>query len=524
MDDLDEILIIKVFYDNKNFEIKTNNDISLEEIKKKCVEEIKYNEKDINKITLWYIDEEHDKNLINDSIDLIKYSKEIEFSTNVINLTVEINNKDNYKDNKELKKNKNEEEEKEKNINIQNNTNININKLKSDKNENIQKLNYEIKLLKDEVNYYKERIKNIIQYYEDFLAKMKNKYEKDLIKSIQKFNMTIQDLVNEKINHSENTNINQNKIIEKGNQKNKNYKNEKKEEGNHINKINENEKKEEGNKINNINKNEINEENNKNQNEINEGINEINIFNKAQTIVEKKNDKIKEKLEDINDKKLSQLIDNVENNKKKKVKKEKEKKEKENIFNLLNTPEGETPIINNKLKENGKDYNFENIEFINNKCNNCKQLPKKINYKCVLCDNYFLCEACHKICRKNKFHEHFDFFEIRYPNEVIKQMQEKITEATKLRKTLASFYGLLNFIFFDKKGDLLIKEFNKNDVKSLKPICKDMKSVNADPMEYYSEYKLTFINAQLDKLNEESREILSNKIKTFFVSLEDSVK
>ena len=99
-------------------------------------------------------------------------------------------------------------------------------------------------------------------------------------------------------------------------------------------------------------------------------------------------------------------------------------------------------------------------------------------------------------------------------------MQEKITEATKLRKTLASFYGLLNFIFFDKKGDLLIKEFNKND----KPICKDMKSVNADPMEYYSEYKLTFINAQLDKLNEESREILSNKIKIFFVSLEDSVK
>ena len=524
MDDLDEILIIKVFYDNKNFEIKTNNDISLEEIKKKCAEEIKYNEKDIDKITLWYIDEEHDKNLINDSIDLIKYSKEIEFSTYVINLTVEINNKDNYKDNKELKKNKNEEEEKEKNINIQNNTNININKLKNDKNENIQKLNYEIKLLKDEVNYYKERIKNIIQYYEDFLAKMKNKYEKDLNKSIQEFNMTIQDLVNEKINQSENTNINQNKIIEKGNQKNKNYKNEKKEEGNHINKINENEKKEEGNKINNINQNEINEENNINQNEINEGINEINIFNKAQTIVEKNNDKIKEKLEDINDKKLSQLIDNVENNKKKKVKKEKEKKEKENIFNLLNTPEGETPIINNKLKENGKDYNFENIEFINNKCNNCKQLPKKINYKCVLCDNYFLCEACHKICRKNKFHEHFDFFEIRYPNEVIKQMQEKITEATKLRKTLASFYGLLNFIFFDKKGDLLIKEFNKNDVKSLKPICKDMKSVNADPMEYYSEYKLTFINDQLDKLNEESREILSNKIKTFFVSLEDSVK
>ena len=156
MDDIDEILIIKVFYDNKNFEIKTNNDISLEEIKKKSAEEIKYNEKEIDKITLWYIDEENDKNLINDSIDLVKYSKEMEFSKYLINLTVEINNKDNNKgnnniDNKELKKNKNEEQ-KEKNVNPNpNNTNININKFEEEKNENIQKLKNEIKLLKEEI-------------------------------------------------------------------------------------------------------------------------------------------------------------------------------------------------------------------------------------------------------------------------------------------------------------------------------------------------------------------------------------
>ena len=234
--------------------------------------------------------------------------------------------------------------------------------------------------------------------------------------------------------------------------------------------------------------------------------------------MEKKNNKIKDKYEDINDKKLSQLINNVEK------KKKKGKKEKENIFNLPNTTEGETPILNNKLKENGKDYIFEKIEFINSKCNNCNQLCKKINYKCVLCDNYFLCEACHKICRKNKLHEHFDFFEIRYPNEVIRQIQEKLKEAANLRKALGTFYGLLNLIFFDKNGDLLIKEFNKNDIKNLKQICKDMKSANADPMEYYSEYKITFINSQLDKLEEKSKEILSNKIKIFLINLEDSVK
>ena len=518
MDELEEILMIKVSYENKNFEIKTEVNMTLEEIKKKFAEKINYND-NIDKINLWYIDEDKDKYLINNYIDLIQYSTKIDFTNNFIKLILEINNKDNndnqYK--KELKKNE-IEEKKDENINNPNNINFNIktNKLEDDKNKNIQKLINANKLLNNEISYYKNRIQNIIKYYENVLIKNKKNYEQNL-------NISLTGLVEENMSLNKKLNIYQNNISDNENKINKNNQNEINEEI----------------KINN--KNEINEiisqENNINQNEIKEK----NHLSKSQTFFDKKSDKPKEKPEYISDKQLSQLIKKVENNKKEKEKKEKEKKEKEkkekeknekkkkekekkeeeNIFNL-NDIEGETPIINNKLKENGKDYNFDNIEFINNKCNKCEHLCLKIIYKCVLCDNFFLCETCHKNNRKTKFHNHFDFFEIRYPNEVIRQMQEKINEGAKLKKSLASFYGLLNSIFFDK-GEFLIKEYNKNDVKNLKQICKEMKSLNADPLEYFSEYKKTFINNQVEKLEEKSKELVKNKLKIFTVNLEESI-
>ena len=103
-------------------------------------------------------------------------------------------------------------------------------------------------------------------------------------------------------------------------------------------------------------------------------------------------------------------------------------------------------------------------------------------------------------------------------------MNEKINESSKLKKALGAFYGLLNNIFFDKKGNLLIKEYNKNDIKHLEPICKEMKSLNVEPMESFSEYKLTFINPQLEKLEEKTKEILRNKLKLFIFNLEESNK
>ena len=185
MDDLESMIIIKVFYENKTFDITTNVNMSLEEIKKKFAEKIKYNDKNFDKINLWYIDEDNDKNLINNSNDLIEYSNEIEFSKYSIILHLDINNKDNKhnkdnKDNKEFNKNEIEEEkEKEKNSITPTTTIININKFEDEKNE-INKKDNEIKLLKDELSSYKERVKDIINYYENYSIEFKKEHQNNL--------------------------------------------------------------------------------------------------------------------------------------------------------------------------------------------------------------------------------------------------------------------------------------------------------------------------------------------------------
>ena len=93
MNDLDSQLIVKVFYNNKYFELEPITEIDLEEIKKKIKEKINYEENDINNINLFYIDEDCDKILMIDSEELMEYSKEIDSSKYVINLTLEINKK-----------------------------------------------------------------------------------------------------------------------------------------------------------------------------------------------------------------------------------------------------------------------------------------------------------------------------------------------------------------------------------------------------------------------------------------------
>ena len=51
-----------------------------------------------------------------------------------------------------------------------------------------------------------------------------------------------------------------------------------------------------------------------------------------------------------------------------------------------------------------------------------------------------------------------------------------------------------------------------------------MKSLNADPSEYFSEYKRTFINCQLEKLEEKQKDLLRKKMYLFFVNLEEAIK
>ena len=159
-------------------------------------------------------------------------------------------------------------------------------------------------------------------------------------------------------------------------------------------------------------------------------------------------------------------------------------------------------IKNKELKINGK-YCIKNIEFINNRCKKCYEKCLESIYKCVLCDNLFLCKNCHKNNIKGKMHEHDDFFEIIYPKEVIKQFKEDINEIKKFDNIINSFYELLKSIFLDKNGNISLKAFNDSDIKNLKQICKDMKSFNQDPQEHFIKFYNFYINNEFLKLDSE---------------------
>ena len=424
MNDLDSQLIVKVFYNNKYFELEPITEIDLEEIKKKIKEKINYEENDIYNINLFYIDEDCDKILMIDSEELMEYSKEIDSSKYVINLTLEINKKIKNIEEKESNQsfnNNNANNNKINNFNKISNNSINeINNMIEENNKNesnklISKLRNEIEYLK---NYYKDRIKNIILYYEKIL---RENYKKS------------------------NGNINENYL--KGREEHINY----------------------------------------------------NINNKIGYDESKGNEKIKKNYTFNESRKQSDSNESL-------------------------TIEEEISINNQKIKENEKAYNLDKIEYINNKCKICENKCKNVIFKCILCDNYFICNLCYtRNSIKNPLHRHFVFFEIKYPPEVIIQIREKEQEKIKFNKIISSFYSLLNSVFFDKNGNLTTKPFDESKVSNLKKICDEMVSLKAPPLEYYLEYQNTFINVQLKKLDEESKVIIKNKILKFLNILTKNV-
>ena len=62
------------------------NEIWIDEIKKAYIENFKYQEKDKNKIILYYIDKEGDKNIINIFDELFNFIKEVDEKNISINL------------------------------------------------------------------------------------------------------------------------------------------------------------------------------------------------------------------------------------------------------------------------------------------------------------------------------------------------------------------------------------------------------------------------------------------------------
>ena len=116
---------------------------------------------------------------------------------------------------------------------------------------------------------------------------------------------------------------------------------------------------------------------------------------------------------------------------------------------------------------------------------------------------------------------------IHFPNEVIKQIQEHINNKENYKKTVNKFYDLLNNIFFDKKGNILTKEFKDKDINvtKLKQICQEIKSVGGDPSEIFGQYKISFISNEEKKLNSESeKNLIKKKLSLFMIKLGEILK
>ena len=198
----------------------------------------------------------------------------------------------------------------------------------------------------------------------------------------------------------------------------------------------------------------------------------------------------------------------------------KEKKEKDQLINelkkeieVLKNHQQKNEVKNEKLKiiNNREKYNLKYLEFINNKCKKCDKTSMKSIFKCVICDNYYLCEACQKNNSKYKFHEHNEYFHIIYPNGVQAQLGKKENDNIKLNQAINSFYNLLKEIFFDENSNIITKEISNKEIKNLIKICKQMDSLKAPPLEYFSEYQKIYINKEL-KNDVKLKEIIFQKI------------
>ena len=424
MDDLEQELTIKIYNDtNTYFEINTKDlNINLEQIKKECKEKFKYEEKDIEKMDLWYIDEDNDKNLINNENELMLYAEEMDSSKYFINLNLELTKKKDKKEENVIEEGKEKDKEKEKEEKYYNDE-------LEQKNNLIVKLQKEIEFLNSQLNYHKDRNKKIILKYEEILDKnrLKNLDEKK------------DDLNN---NDKENNEIK-----------------------------------------NDINNNYINNKDNSNDN------NKKNLYDNETDYLQ-------------NEGKNLQVINSLNS----------ETETKTPLNNKNNN-------INNKYKEKEKEYDLKKLEFINNRCKECDKKTIKSIYKCIICIDYFLCETCYKNITKNKTHEHIEFFHIIYPNGVASQLEKKEIDNKKLNNAVNAFYGLLNKYFFDKNGNIIVKEINNKEIgkikQNLNKICKDMINVNVYPLEYFSAYQKSYINIAMKNMEEKDKDIVTKNVIIF---------
>ena len=184
-------------------------------------------------------------------------------------------------------------------------------------------------------------------------------------------------------------------------------------------------------------------------------------------------------------------------------------------------------IINEKEKDT---LYIKDIQFINNKCNKCQTKSDTNIFQCISCENYYLCQDCYNenndktLC----FHKHkfLYFFEIIFPKELIKKINQKRKDDKKYNEVIEKFNDILNKIFFDKDGNFSNKKYNMDlsHIEKLKSLFDDMNKINEDPFKYFEDYKKFYINPDLEKIEKEGKQkeiilLIKEKIEIFMINL-----
>ena len=164
----------------------------------------------------------------------------------------------------------------------------------------------------------------------------------------------------------------------------------------------------------------------------------------------------------------------------------------------------------------------QNIQFISNNCNKCGKKSDKNIFQCVKCENYYLCQACHKENSKEnkRFHEHKFYFEIKFPDDLMTIIKLKEKSEKDYYDTINKFNAFLSGIFFDKDGNLSNQKYieNKLNIKILKNLCNEMKKIKVDPLKYFENYQKQAINKKLEIIKKEGNpgemiELINQKLK-----------
>ncbi len=164
--------------------------------------------------------------------------------------------------------------------------------------------------------------------------------------------------------------------------------------------------------------------------------------------------------------------------------------------------------INQKLEKNdiinkGNIIILDEPDYISNDCSNCYNKNNDIIYKCILCNSYFLCEKCYNNMKKTVFHDHVFFFEIKYPKELLEKNMNII---------IGQFNIYLKNLFFDENGNLSTEPNAIIYEKKLQKICNDLKDINISPDIYFSDYRKSYINFLLTRLDQKNQDIIIEKI------------